>query len=252
MLGIVGAMKEEVGLIIENTLIEEKKTVAGRTYHIGKFAGKDVVIAISGIGKVAAAQAVTTLIQTFSCGKIIFAGTAGAADPELNVGDIVVGDSFIQHDFNLTPLGMPDFQIPGFDSAKFTVQDDDVGAAVKAVGKYLDEKVFMDIDIKSEIAKNAGMVKPTVVTGVIASGDKFMADSNEVKKLFNMVGGLRCLEMESAAAAQVCTDNCVPLTVIRVISDKADEHADFQFEIFVKEIAGKMLLGCVGNLIDLL
>jgi adenosylhomocysteine nucleosidase len=89
--------------------------------------------------------------------------------------------------------------------------------------------------------------KPKVYTGTIASGDKFIANPAETARLSELIDNLRCVEMESAAAAQVCFENDVPILVVRVVSDKADHSAIIDFNKFVDEIAGHMLMGFVAE-----
>jgi len=247
MIGIAGAMGEEVNKIKDLMKISESTKIAGRTYYRGTINEQDVVLVVTKIGKVSSAQGITTLIQTFGCDLICFAGTAGAAASELNVGDIVVGTSFVQHDMDLSPLGNPKFEIPVLGKIYFEAHKEIVKMGIDAAEKYI--KVQFKSDIAEDVARSLQIYEPQVYNGTIASGDRFMADSIEVKELAEKITNLKCVEMESAAAAQVCYENDVPLLVIRIVSDKADEHADIDFGKFVNEVAGVMLKGCIQNLI---
>ena len=246
-IGIAGAMGGEVDQIKELMTIDKEEIIAGRTYYSGKIFSDDVTLVVTKIGKVSSAQGITTLIQTFGCDFILFAGTAGGASLILNVGDIVMGSAFIQHDMDLSSIGNPRFEIPVLKKIYFYANTDDVQNGMKAAKKYISEQ-FKD-DVSTELAASVQISNPKVYSGTIASGDRFMADSDEVRKLFDQIEDLKCVEMESGAAAQVCYENNVPLLVIRIVSDKANEHADIDFGKFLVDVAGVMIKGCVYNLL---
>src|ERR1700754_2022194 len=111
IIGIMGAMPEEIDSITE--LLSEKRELSTgrRTYTIGKLNGIMTVVVFSRWGKVAAAITVSTLIQKFKVTEIIFTGVAGAIAPQLRIGDIVLGKRLIQHDMDARPI-MKQFEIP--------------------------------------------------------------------------------------------------------------------------------------------
>src|SRR5437870_1461374 len=101
-LGIIGAMPQEIDLIVEHLDRDQMTEIAGRAYHEGRFEGVESVVVFSRWGKVAAASTATALIDRFAVDTIIFTGVAGAVSPSLDVGDVVVADRLMQHDFDVS------------------------------------------------------------------------------------------------------------------------------------------------------
>lgn len=199
MIGIIGAMGIEVRALAD--LLENKtsETISGVEYMSGKIYGKDVVLAVCGIGKVFAAICAQTMILKYNPDVIINTGVAGTLTDALSIGDIAIADSVVQHDMDTSPLGDPVGLLSGINIVKIpadkaTVQK--IEACVNAIG------------VNHQI-------------GTIASGDQFLA-SNEVKTRivnnFNAIAG----EMEGAAIGHVCYVNNKPFCVLRAISDCAD------------------------------
>src|ERR1700719_2936150 len=103
-LGIVGAMPQEIALLQLDLEHARGQTRGMRQYLQGTLYGKDVVLVFSRCAKVAAASTATTLIEVFGVDLVVFTGVAGATDPSLEVGDVVIGTSLIQHDLDPRPL----------------------------------------------------------------------------------------------------------------------------------------------------
>ncbi|MCD9024251.1 5'-methylthioadenosine/adenosylhomocysteine nucleosidase [Cohnella silvisoli] len=216
-IGIMGAMQEEIELLLaqlDNRLTEQH---AGITYHRGEFQGKKVVLTRSGVGKVNAAVCTQILIDRFGADAIIFTGVAGAVDPQLNIGDIVISTSSLQHDVDVTALGFPRGTIPYQEVSEYP-SDSGLIALAEAAG----QKVYAD----------------RCLTGKVLSGDQFIADRSTVKGLYDELGGA-CTEMEGASVAQVCYMNNIPHVIIRSMSDKADGSAHVNFAEFTVEAANR-------------
>ncbi len=209
-IGLIGAMNEEIELIYKR--LENSKTTikAGIQFHEGGFCGKRVVLCKSGVGKVNAAVCTQILIDHFAVDGIIFTGVAGALDPSLDIGDIVISTECVQHDMDATALGFARGVIPFAETSVFVANPVLVQAAYESSCK-----LFAGRTLK----------------GRILSGDRFIADRDEVRKLHEELGGA-CTEMEGAAVAQVCAMNDVPFVVIRSMSDKADGSAHINFAEF--------------------
>jgi adenosylhomocysteine nucleosidase len=79
----------------------------------GLAAGHEVVCALSGIGKVAAATTTAALIERFGVRGILFTGVAGGIGADVNVGDVVIARTFLQHDMDASPI-FPRWQLPGY------------------------------------------------------------------------------------------------------------------------------------------
>ncbi|UOE93469.1 5'-methylthioadenosine/adenosylhomocysteine nucleosidase [Alkalihalobacillus sp. LMS39] len=209
-IGIIGAMDEEIALLKEEMTIEKEEVFALITFYEGRLLGKRVVVCKSGVGKVNASITTQLLIDKFSVQEILFTGVAGALDPSLQIGDIVISTSAIQHDIDASPLGFKKGEVPMFHRSS------DFEAASHLIG------------LASEASKN---MNRKVVQGRIASGDQFIADERKVKEIYQQFNAV-CVEMEGAAVAHVATVNDVPFIIIRSISDKANGEAQMSFEEF--------------------
>ncbi|MEY4421171.1 MAG: 5-methylthioadenosine/S-adenosylhomocysteine nucleosidase, partial [Pseudomonadota bacterium] len=110
-LGLVSAMHEELAAVLARMPDEQKTVVAGREFWVGHWHGHEVVAVLSRIGKVAAATTATTLIERFGVSRMVFTGVAGGLAPVVQVGDVVVGRTFVQHDMDASPL-FPRHEIP--------------------------------------------------------------------------------------------------------------------------------------------
>jgi adenosylhomocysteine nucleosidase len=252
-LGIIGAMPQEIDNIAEDLETESIEAVAGRAYHIGRFGGVESVLVFSRWGKVAAASTATTLIERFGVECIIFTGVAGAVSTPLNVGDVVIADRLIQHDFDVSAarivyeggtLGR--FAIPFLGISYFPVDERLVEFAKQAAEEYL--KLGSP---SSERGGGRGVVSPSrVYVGTIASGDQFIAHPEKLAELRTAIPDLLCVEMEGAAVAQVCHEYGLPYLVIRTISDKADLSAPMDFLSFVENIARHYSHGILKRLVS--
>lgn len=241
-IGIMGAMEEEVaGLLEAMGQGRETRTQGGRTYHRGTLFGTDVVVVFSRWGKVAAATTATHLVVAEGVDEIVFTGVAGGVDRALHVGDVVIATTLAQHDMNAEPL-FPRHEIPLLGVSAFRSDAMRRLAAVEAARRFL--------ATPPEAAARFGITHPRVVEGAIGSGDKFFASAAELDELCARLPGLACVEMEGAAVAQVCHEYGVPLTVIRTLSDAADEGAPSDFAAFVREVASRYSLGILRELLS--
>ena len=229
MLGIIGAMDEEV-LEIKNALTDVSvETVTGMDFYRGKVNGKEVVVVRSGIGKVNAAVCSQVLVDRFGVEAIVNTGIAGSLRAEINIGDIVLSTDSVQHDMDATGFGYPAGQIPRMDTFAFPA----------------DEKLL-------NLAKECcARVNPDIqtFTGRVVGGDQFISDKGKKQWLTETFDG-SCTEMEGAAIAQVCYLNHIGCLIIRAISDKADDSANMDYQEFeAKAIrhSVKLLLAIAEN-----
>lgn len=217
IIGVIGAMDEEIAHFIPHMEDVKDTQHAGITYRSGSFHGNTIVLVKSGIGKVNASVCTQILIDRFKVAKIIFTGVAGALHPDLDIGDIVVSKDLMQHDMDVTALNYARGVIPDFPVSVFVADQDLVALAQKASEQVVDHKVMI---------------------GRILSGDTFVADREQVRQLHVELEGA-CTEMEGAAVAQVAYMNGVPFVVIRSMSDKADGSAHVNFREFTEAAAKK-------------
>ncbi len=221
-IGIIGAMDEEIELMLKSFDDFQSETIATIFFHQGKIEDKEVVLCKSGVGKVNASVATQILIDRFQVEKIIFTGVAGGVHPELNIGDVVISNECQQHDIDASPLGFPKGEIP-FHQRSIFLADPTL--------------------IKIALAASKEVISGNTVVGKILSGDQFIASREQVRMLYESYNGY-CVEMEGAAVAQVCDLNHIPFVIIRTLSDKADGSAHVNFGEFVQmaaEISNKIV-----------
>jgi adenosylhomocysteine nucleosidase len=246
IIGIMGALPEEINGIVQ--LLEEKQTYSfgKRNYFKGKLQGIQTVVVFSRWGKVAAATTVSTLLLQFHVTEIIFTGVAGAIHPELNIGDVVIAKRLIQHDLDGRPL-VAEFEIPLLKLKYIEVRQKQLDIASKAVNRLIDLNRFASIASAKEL-KQFNISKPKLWLGDIASGDKFFAKSSDKEALLRKLPEVLCVEMEGAAVAQVCYEYDLPFTVIRTISDTADERSSIDFPAFIEKISNKYAVEIIQDI----
>jgi adenosylhomocysteine nucleosidase len=211
LIGIIGAMEEEVLTLKEKMDVREVRSIASLDFFIGNINRKKCVVVQSGIGKVNAAVCTQILIDIFYVDAIINTGVAGALSPKLEIGDIVISKDAVQHDFDTTSFGYEVGIIPRMKESYFKSDEHLVKIAMKA----------------SDILN----ARTNVFLERIVSGDQFIADPVRKEEIVRQFNGF-CTEMEGAAIAQVCYLNNVPSLIIRSISDKADASAEMNFAEF--------------------
>ena len=241
---ILSALAEEQQGLIE--LLERPVAVqrAGRVFWQGQLGGQSVVLALSKIGKVAAATTATTLIEAFGVDRIVFTGVAGGLGPGVAVGDAVVATGFVQHDMDASPL-FPRFEIPLYARRQF-----DCDSALTAI--LMEATCAALVRARGQLGQKSSARLPVVHAGLIVSGDRFVSSATESRCLregLQAVGLMPlAVEMEGAAVAQVCFDYQVPFAAVRTISDCADDHAPQDFSRFVRDVASPCARAIVQNL----
>lgn len=235
IIGIMGAIPQEIDGIIA-VLQEQVKTVIGnRTYYHGMLGNQKVVVVYSRIGKVAAATTVSALLLHFQVDEVIFIGVAGGIAPHIEVGDVVVAKNLVQYDMDVSPL-RPKYEIPLLNKTYFESCESRSKEVVNDIDAFLAPSVLKECITKEELNKFA-ITQPKVYYGTIASGDQFFSTNEQKEGLQKALPDVLCVEMEGAAVAQVCYEFAIPFTVIRTISDKANQEAHYSFESFVEKIS---------------
>jgi len=208
-------MHEELRALLPLVDACRVERIAGRDFHVGEMHGRPVVLALSGIGKVAAATTATLLLHTFAPGRLVFTGVAGGLASQVQVGDVVVATRLLQHDMDASPL-FPRFEVPLTGRSRFAADAVLAGELAAAARR-------------STIAR--------VHEGLIISGDLFVSSATQSAALREALPDALAVEMEGAAIAQVCADFACAFGVVRTISDRADDSAHVDFSSFVEEIA---------------
>ncbi|EYB67958.1 adenosylhomocysteine nucleosidase [Deinococcus phoenicis] len=213
MLAIMGAMDEEIELLLTDLQDRETLERPGATLYRGVLDGVPVLLTRGGIGKVNAAMTATYLLLE-GADRVIFTGVAGGVHPDLRVGDIVVSTDLVQHDVDVTALGYELGTIPG-EVPAWAADERLRVAALEAAGEVEGVRAL---------------------EGRVASGDQFIASAGDVQRLWTRFGAA-CAEMEGAAVAQVCAKAGVPFVVIRSVSDTADHDANVDYRTFMPLVA---------------
>ena len=214
MIGIIGAMEEEVAALKSEMADAKVTEFASMTFYKGTLCGKDTVVVRSGIGKVNAAICAQILVDKFGVDTLINTGIAGSLKAEINIGDIVVSTDAIQHDMDATGFGYEPGVIPRMPVSCFEADKRLVKAAEDAC---------------KEAVPEVG-----VFAGRIVSGDQFISDRQVKNRITAQFGGM-CTEMEGAAIAQAAYLNSIPFVIIRAISDKADDSATVDYPTFERQ-----------------
>ena len=205
-------------------------TIGDKDYLSGQISGQEVVLVESGIGKVEAAITAEHLITDLKADVVINSGSAGGIGEGLAVGDVVVSTATAYHDVDVTAFGYENGQLPR-QPARFTADQSLVAALVKA-------------------GAETGL---TVRTGLIVSGDQFIASQAQIAVIKQKFPDVLSSEMEGAAVGQVANDHQVPYAVVRAMSDNGDEDAGVSFDEFIIEAgqrSAKMLLQLFANLAE--
>ena len=213
MLGIIGAMDEEVAKFKEHMTDVEVHSKASMDFYKGFLNGKEAVVVRSGIGKVNAGICTQILVDDYEVDAVINTGIAGSLNKDIDIGDIVLSTDTLEHDMDVSALGYG----PG------------INPDLKE-----DENIFKTdvkmLEIALAAAKQAEL-SVNIFTGRVVSGDQFISSKDKKKWLVDTFDGT-CTEMEGASIGHVATMNKVPYLVIRAISDKADDSAEMDYPSF--------------------
>lgn len=213
MIGIIGAMEEEVAEILKLMDVKQTNLLQDYTFHIGQMNHRDVVLLQGGIGKVNAAIATTLLLLNYDIDYVMNIGSAGGLHMNQNVGDVVISQKVAHHDVDVTAFGRQIGEIPGM-----PIYFETDMTMLNNVKKILD-----DHHISSHI-------------GLIVSGDQFISQSKQVKTIQDKFPDAMCVEMEAAAIAQVCHVFNKKFLITRSLSDifnKGDNSV--QFDEYLKK-----------------
>ncbi|MFD2205608.1 5'-methylthioadenosine/adenosylhomocysteine nucleosidase [Kiloniella antarctica] len=212
MLGVIGAMSEEVQLLLGELTDTTESTHAGIIVTQGNYKGAKIALAQSGIGKVNATICTQMLIDLFKPQKMVFSGVAGGLLPNMQAGDIIVASHVVEYDMDLTAFGRRHGETPGRDRL-IECEPDLVGKATTAF-----DQAFEGVE-----------GAPNLMLGTIASGDTFVQDKEKLRWLQREFAAL-ATEMEGAAFGHTCHLNDVPFVVIRALSDSSSDSASEDFE----------------------
>jgi len=239
---ILSALPEEQGNLVTQLTHAQRSEHAGRAFWRGQLHSKPVVLALSGIGKVAAATTATVLAERFGAAHMVFTGVAGGLGTDVQVGDVVVAQAYLQHDMDASPI-FPRWEVPGY------------GIRLPCDAALSNQLLQAARDCVAD-AQTHTQTTAHVHHGLIASGDQFISTAHASNALRTdlLVAGHEVLavEMEGAAVAQVCRDFVIPFAALRTISDRADDSASVDFMHFVRNVASRYSEDIVLRLMQML
>lgn len=217
-IGIIGAMDVEVTTLSQKLCNAQDHPTPFINLPIltGSLGMQKVVIACCGIGKVNAALATQYIIDHFNPKAIINTGVAGGVSPQVSIGDLVIGQNSLQHDFDVRNFGYPKGTIPSLKTSIFPADPKLIELAVQAARTQVDHN--------------------KIHQGLIVSGDQFISSLEQKREIISFFPKTMCAEMEGAAIAQVAHLNQIPHLIVRAISDQADNTAPEDFDQYLLEI----------------
>jgi adenosylhomocysteine nucleosidase len=230
--GILGALAEEVSLLEKQMMDKHEEKIQGLRFVTGTLAGRHVVLAQCGMGKVNAAITTTLMIDHFKPTEVIFTGIAGGINRQLRPGDLVIGSEVGQHDYGtingqkLTREGTEN-PITGKKNPILFPADSRLVRLASEAGKH----IRLD-PVQSCKERRV----PKITEGVIATGDVFVASEEKCEDL-------RCslkadaVEMEGGSVGQVAYQMGVPFLIIRSLSDNANDVAETDVHVFMQTAA---------------
>jgi len=210
MIGIICAMDVELKSVQAALRDAREEEAYGFRYYSGKIGSRDVVMVRCGIGKVNAAVCCQTMILRYQPECIINTGVAGSLSKSVNLLDIVIATSAVEHDMDTSPIGDP----VGFISG------------INIIQIPCDEKIAQNL---LRAANSIGGIH--AVTGCIASGDQFVTDGQRKAWIVESFHA-DAVEMEGAAIAHTCYLSNTPCVVLRSISDSTDDQHQMEFAEF--------------------
>lgn len=214
MIGVIGAMEEEVAVLQKDMEVEETREIASMKFYRGNLCGQEAVVVRSGVGKVNAGICATILALEFGVDVLINTGIAGGLHPDIRIGDMVISKDALHHDMDASVFGDPKGQVPRMDIWAFPA----------------DERLI-------EKAKKANRTaNPDIQTfvGRVVSGDQFVSSQAKKEELVEAFEGM-CVEMEGAGIAHAAYLSKIPYLIVRSISDQADNGATEDYPAFEKK-----------------
>lgn len=219
--GIIGAMKVEVDAILAGMESKREEIHGNLVFTLGTLEGVPCVVSQCSPGKVNAALTAQAMVDFFSTRLVLNIGVAGGIGEHVHIGDVVIATACVEYDFDTSTLDdcpVGQMSLPGFD------------------------KLLRELTCDGELAKKLVAASENLYghahLGVVATGDRFVADPQFGEWLQKEFGALAC-EMEGGAIAHACLVNQVPCAVLRTISDNAHDSETVDFVTFAQDSAQK-------------
>lgn len=224
---ILGAMDIEIKGFLESFNFRNNPKFDFPLYEC-ELDGKKIILAKSGVGKVFSAITCQKIIDSFEISSVVMTGVAGALRKDLEVGDVVVGKTYIQHDVDCEVLGLKRGLIPDTSSREFFA-----------------DKQLVDLAVRSRILDRK------IISGIILSGDQFLSEKDTLSKnyLFDDMHG-DVIDMECAAVAQVCNFNKVSFVGIKTVCTKLEGNQEEQYRESLTHVVDNSI-GIVKSILEI-
>ena len=232
-IAILSALHEELAEVLALMPDEHKISCVGRDFWQGHLHGHEVVAVCPGRGMVAAPPTPAALLARYEIAQVIFIGVAAGLQPGVEVGDVVVAHSVLQHDMDASPLH-PRHELPGYGMARLPTE---MALSQVLLEAAKDTITWLPKLLGAGKLRAFGLHTPSVHRGLLITGDRFVATVAESDALRAELPDALAVDMEGAAVVQVCRDHGVPCAVVRTISDRADNSAHLDFQHFLGQIA---------------
>jgi len=224
MIGIIGAMQEEVDALLKYMQIVKTVNQVSYTFYVGHINDIEVVVVKGGIGKVNASISTTVLLKSFTISKIINIGSAGGLKEYQRQGDIIISNNVVHHDVDNRGFSYGIGQVPGM-PLYYQADEKMMNTA---------EKIAEENTLRFE-------------TGLIASGDSFIYRKDQVEQITTNFDEALCTDMEASSIAQVCFVFTIPFIIIRALSDVFEQgESNLQFKEFIKLASERSAALCVN------
>lgn len=240
-LGVICAMPEEIehlAAVLETDVGAADSRVGGFAFRKGRLEDRPVVLVEGGIGKVSAAHVATLLLDRFGCRGLVLSGVAGGLDPELGIGDVVVADCLLQHDYGAIVAGDLRHFRPGVTPIGENRQDPVYRLDARLQGDLEKALTGLVLPPLPQKATGGDTRQPSLRFGTVLTGDQFINCEATRLRLFERFRA-QAVEMEGAAVAQIAERFGAPWVVVRSLSDLAGAESHMDITAFLSSAAAQ-------------
>lgn len=232
---VLVAMPEEAAPLharLEGAADLETPFTGGVRARRGRLAGTDTVVVTTGIGIAAASAAATWALLSTSASLVVAAGSCGGLAADVEVGTLIVGETFTYSIADATAFGYAPGQVPG-GPERFTA-----------------ETAWADLAERAAHRADAQGEGRGVRRGLMLSGDAFVTAEIAAPMRERFAAALSA-DMETTASARTAEALGVPFVALRAVSDLCGPAAGQQFHLeldVVAEISARAVEQLAGSL----
>lgn len=221
---MIGALEQEVHALVRR--MPRSETVGPR---LSIWESGGLVVMVGGVGKVAAAMAAQYACDVFKPRCLVAIGLAGALEGRSRPGRVIIATGAVQHDMDGRPLTETKGIIPG------------LGLSIITANAAVAETLLRAARLRADDA----------LSGLVLTGDQIVTSRSVRDGLAKDFPDGLCIDMETAAIAQVAHQNGVPWSALRVTSDSADETFDLKGVLgFGVETAANLFDSIIHTVVD--